>query len=103
MLCVLGSWNLKYRSWPQCTLPRWLPSPDPTPAIPHSSHHLPPCNTAQLRREQRRRVAWTAAEEAVLDSFRQDPAGYPAGPLDARHYERGAGATCGCRAADRVA
>ncbi|PRW61519.1 Methylmalonic aciduria type A mitochondrial [Chlorella sorokiniana] len=29
---------------------------------------------AQLRREQRRRVAWTAAEEAVLDSFRQDPA-----------------------------
>lgn len=28
---------------------------------------------AQLRRGQRQRVAWTAAEEAVLDSFRQDP------------------------------
>ncbi|KAL4452556.1 hypothetical protein ABPG75_008218 [Micractinium tetrahymenae] len=28
---------------------------------------------AQLRRAQRERVAWTAAEEAVLDAFRQDP------------------------------
>lgn len=29
---------------------------------------------AELRRAQRERVAWTAAEEAVLDAFRQDPA-----------------------------
>ncbi|KAL4421731.1 hypothetical protein ABPG77_002347 [Micractinium sp. CCAP 211/92] len=28
---------------------------------------------AELRRGQRERVAWTAAEEAVLDAFRQDP------------------------------
>lgn len=28
---------------------------------------------AGLRRAQRERVAWTAAEEAVLDAFRQDP------------------------------
>ncbi len=38
----------------------------------HNPSSLRTC--LQLRREQRRRVAWTAAEEAVLDSFRQDPA-----------------------------
>lgn len=29
---------------------------------------------SQLRRGQRQRVTWAAAEEAVLDGFRQDPA-----------------------------
>lgn len=37
-----------------------------------SAHPSPPA--PQVRQLQAQRVAWTAAEEAVVDAFRQDPA-----------------------------